>query len=1092
VRNKVLFGFMQALQITNFKPKIMMMKKLYRKLSLAALVLLLCSSVMMAQDRTVSGTVTDENGQALPGVNVLVKGTSQGTVSDSNGKYSLAGVSDNATLVFSFIGYVAQEVPVAGKTVIDAGMTPDITSLEEVVVVGYGEQKKSLVTGSISQVKAEEIATVSVNSVDQALAGRSAGVAVVGSSGSPGSIGKIRIRGVGSNGDADPLFIIDGVRTSINGTDFLSPNDIASIEVLKDAASTSIYGTAGANGVVIITTKKGKSGVAEISYSGQMGTTSLRENGLKLMNEDQYRQYMQESGNLPGPWLDPATNTNVTNNPATGLPWTWSDHPEVLAQVGTNTNWLDETFSTAPFMNHNISATGGTEKSSFFVSTGYWNQQGIAGGDKSQYSRYTARINSNHKLKDWLNVGENFQYMHSKRQNFNENSEFGGVVGSALSLDPLTAVRYTDGLPQHMDVYIDANRPLVKDGNGNYYGLSRWVTGEFGNPLMTYDLQHQNAVTNKIFGNVYAEIKPIKDLTFTTRYGIDAAFQRQHQWNPTYFYSIERQNTGATGQDTWDEWFTTQWENFATYDKQFGDHHITATAGTSLIQYQHNVIGTQYSGLFRQTDQWSYASSASRDGDIASGNQDGNNLVSYFGRASYDYKDKYMFTATVRRDGSSLFADGHQWGVFPSVSLGWVASNEDFFAPVSDYMSFFKLRGYWGQNGSNANVTAGQWMNYVSTTVTVNGQKRPIRYADAAGAYLVGAAPEFAENPKLTWETSEQIGFGADMRFLSDKLTLSVDWFKKTTEDLLTNGRSPSPAGLSMARVNAGTVENKGIEIELGYSGETSPDGLHYTLSANFTSIKNKVTALNDQIGTEPAGASVGTHWNNATRFKVGEPIWYFQGYKTDGIFQSAEEITAYLSETGITGYAPQPGDPRIIDTNGDKAISAADWVKIGSPHPTFYYGFRINLEYKGFDLLLFGQGQGGNDIMMGFFRTDRGTANKPAFFFEDRWTAEHHTDSWFRASTTGLAYNSDYMVTKGDFMRIRQLQLGYTLPKSVTETLRIKNLRVYGSLDNYFTFTKYKGMDPEVGSVGNNSFYIDKGVYPVPRKVLFGVNLTL
>jgi TonB-dependent starch-binding outer membrane protein SusC len=1041
----------------------MMMKKLYRKMSFAAFVLLLCSSVVMAQDKTVTGTITDENGQALPGVNVLVKGTSQGTVSDSDGKYSLAGVSDNATLVFSFIGYVAQEVAVSGRTVVDVGMTPDITSLEEVVVVGYGEQKKSLVTGAISSVKADEIATVSVNSVDQALQGRSAGVAIIPTSGAPGSMGKIRIRGTGSNGDADPLFIIDGVRTTVAGTDFLTPSDIASIEVLKDAASTAIYGTAGANGVIIITTKKGKAGSSEISYNGQYGITSVRPGAMKTMNRDQYLTYLEES--------------NTSGRPT----------PADVAGDNTSTDWLDVALDDAPFMNHNLNFTGGTDKSSFFVSTGYWTQDGIAGGDKSQFKRYTARINSSHKLKDWLTVGENFSYMNSTRTGIGEDSEYGSVIGSALSLDPLTPVRYEGALPAHVQTYLNDGRPLVKDKDGFYYGLSRWVTGEFGNPLIAYDINKAKTVTNKIFGNIYADVKPIDHLTFTSRFGVDAAFQRRHNWNPTYWYSIERQNTSATGQDNWDQWFTTQWENFATYDRTFGDHHLTVTAGTSLVKYVHNNINTFYTGFFKQADEWSYANSTSRDGDIVGGNQDGSNLVSFFGRASYDFKDKYLFTATVRRDGSSLFADGNQWGVFPSVSLGWVASNEDFFAPASDYMSFFKIRGYWGQNGSNANVNAGEWKNSIVTTE--NG--RPIRYANDAGAYIVGAAPAFAQNPYLTWETSEQIGFGADMRFLSDKLTLSVDWFKKTTKDLLAGGNSPGPAGINIARVNAGTVENKGIEIELGYSGATSPDGLHYTLSANFTSIKNEVTELNDQTAQAPQGANVGTHWANATRFKVGEPIWYFQGYKTDGIFQSTEEIADYLAETGITGYTPSPGDPRILDTNDDNQISPADWVNIGSPHPKYYYGFRASLEYKGIDLLVFLQGQGGNDVMMGFFRTDRATANKPAFFFEDRWTEDNHTNDFFRATTGGTTYQSDYMLQKGNFMRVRQLQLGYSIPRTLAETLKIKGLRVYVSLDNYITVTKYKGMDPEAGSGNNNSLGIDRGVYPIPRKILGGLTLT-
>lgn len=1042
------------------------MKKLYY-VSLTAFVLLFCASVALAQDRTVSGTITDENGQALPGVNVLVKGTSQGTVSDSDGKYSLTGVSDNATLVFSFIGYLAQEVSVAGKTVVDVGMTPDITSLEEVVVIGYGEQKKSLVTGAISNVKAAEIATVSVNSVDQALQGRSPGVLVVPTSGSPGSIGKIRIRGTGSNGNADPLFIVDGVRTSTDGMAFLAPSDIASMEILRDAASTSIYGIGGANGVVIITTKKGKTNTSEMSYSGQFGVTSLRQNGLNVMNKAQYLDYMEEAGQSGAPTAADVAGDN------------------------TDTDWLDVAFDDAPFMNHNFNFSGGTDRSSLFISTGYWKQEGILGGDKSQFSRYTARINSSHKLKDWLTVGENFSYAYTERTGILEDNEFGSVVSSALSLDPLTPVYYpvtdTASLPQHVRNLIKDGRPLNKTPDGYYYGVSRWVGGEFGNPEIAYQIAKQKTVQNKIFGNVYAEITPIEHLKFTTRFGLDAAFQRFHQWNPTYYYNVDRQNSVPTATDRWEEWFTTQWENFATYDRTFGDHHLSATIGGSLIQTEYNRINTFASGMFRQEDQWSYADDINRDGDIAGGTMNQNNLVSYFGRLSYDYKDKYLITATLRRDGSSLFADGKQWGTFPSVSLGWVASNEDFYAPVADAMSFFKLRAYWGQNGSNANVQPGNWIASVVTNLS-----GPIRYANDQGNYLVGAAPNFIENPNLTWETSEQLGFGFDSRFLSDKLTFSFDWFKKTTEDLLTTGVSPSYIGLNQAAVNAGTVENKGIELELGYNGSTSPDGLQYDVSVNYTNIKNEVTYLNPQGSAEPAGANVGTHWANATRFKVGEPIWYFQGYKTDGIFQSAADISSYLSETGITGYTPSPGDPRIVDTNGDNAITPADWVNIGNPHPTYYYGLRINLAYKGFDLLMFAQGQGGNKVMMGFFRTDRGTANKPDFFYEDRWTGEGSTNSWFRATTGGNTYNTDFMVQDGAFTRIRQLQLGYSLPRTLLESVKLKRVRVYVSLDNYFIFTKYKGMDPEAGSVNNNSLSIDRGVYPIPRKVLGGLEITL
>jgi TonB-linked SusC/RagA family outer membrane protein len=1043
----------------------MIMRKLYRCMSLMAVLLLMLASVALAQERVVTGTVTDDTGAPLPGANVVLKGTTTGTTTDAEGKYRMSIPGDDAVLVFSFIGYATSEMAVGTRTSLDLAMKSDASTLDEIVVVGYGETKKSLVTGAISSVKAEELKTVSVGSIDQAMQGRSAGVQMTPNSGQPGAGTRIRIRGIGSNGNSNPLFIVDGVRTGTEGIDYLNPNDIASIEVLKDAASTAIYGAEGGNGVVIVTTKSGKVNTSEITYSGQVVQQSYRPS-LKLMNPDQYVQYLDEA--------------NVVGRPTAG-------------DIVDRTDWIDAGFSNAPLQNHTISFTGGTEKSSLFISGGYYNQKGIVGGDKSKFERYSLRVNSNHKLREWLNIGENFAYTNRNSAGLADNTEFGGVIGSILSLDPLTPVRYTGALPAHAIAAQNAGNTLIKDDNDQYFGISRWISGEYGNPLITYAINHGNTVQNKILGNVYVELQPIKNLKFTSRFGIDAAFQKMHSWNPTWFYSNEQRSTVATGTDNWEQWFGTQWENFANYNRTVGDHNLGITAGIATKTDVYDKLNGSYSDLFQQKDIWSYPDYVIDTGDRIGGTKTTKSLLSYFGRVSYDYKDTYMLNVTVRRDGSSLLATGNQWGTFPSVSLGWVASNESFYQGVEDVMSYFKLRGSWGQNGYLSNIAVGQWQNSISTNIASGTFRGPIRYLNAQAVAIQGGAPTQAENPNLTWETSQQLNIGADMRFLNDKLTLTADYFKKTTKDLISSGSPPFIAGIGIPYTNAGSIENKGIELELAYRAETA-SGFKYEISANYTNVKNEVTALNSDAQAPTPGV-IGTHWTNATRFTVGDPVWSFWGYKTAGVFQNQAQIDQYVQANGLTfttsDPAPVPGDPIIVNTNGDNSISSSDWVNIGNPHPTFYYGTRVNLSYKGFDFLMFLQGQGGNDILMGFFRTDRGTANKPEFFYTDRWTGENSTNTWFRAAVDGKVYNSDFMVAKGNFAKIRQLQFGYTLPSAINETLRVKSLRVYFALDNYFVFTKYKGFDPEVGNNGFNAVGIDRGTYPSPRRVVGGLTLS-
>lgn len=1026
----------------------------YRKLS-GSLVVITSTSVVN-DFVPISGKITDEKGEPLPGVNVLEKGTTNGATTNSEGNFLINVEGTSATLVFSYIGYISQEVKADGNNSVNIQLQPSNKNMQEVIVVGYGQQRKSLITGSISSIKAEQLATVSNTRIEQVLQGRTAGVSVLPSSGQPGAGIKVRIRGTGSNRGNEPLYIIDGVRAG--GMEYIDASEVASMEILKDAASAAIYGAEGANGVIIITTKTGKKNSPEISYSGQFGTQSVKDDFITMMNAQQYQGYLEES-------LTP-------NRPTPG---------DVAGIKGTN--WLQEVMQTAPQQHHTLSFSGGSDKSTFLLSGSYFTQEGIVGGDKSKFDRYTVRFNGDNKIRPWLTVGNRISISQFKRRAISDNDEFGSILASALVLDPVTPVSYAEGstLPAHVQTAIAANKILRRNAAGDYYGISNYLYGEYGNPLARIDMAKGQTIQNKIVGNVYVDIEPAKGLKITSRFGVDLAAQRGHGWTPTYWFSAESFNNIANGYDNSNSWSTWQWENFATYQKKIKEHSVTLLAGASVMKTTEAHMGGSYSGLFKEEDKFAYADFVPDDVDRIGSYGISRTLASFFGRLSYDYNGKYLLNATIRRDGSSKFAPGYQWGTFPSVSAGWVLSNENFYSTaVSNIMSYAKIRASWGQNGSLSVVGDGEWMNAI-----VSG----FLYPDAGGNILNGAAPGNLANPSLSWETSEQIDIGADLSFFNNRLSVTVDYYNKKTKDLLTGGTAPFFAGAPLLTVNAGEVTNKGWEFELGYKSDGRKE-FNYDVSANFTTVDNKVTYL-DPNNPFIGGAGVGTGWTT-TAMKVGLPIWYFSGYKTDGIFQSTADVAKYLSETGITGYAPKPGEPRVVDVNGDKQISNADQTYIGSPHAKFVYGGRVNLSYKGIDFLVFLQGQTGNDLVMGFNRTDRATANKPAFFYTDRWTGDGSTNTWFAANTSSpYIYNSDLMIFNGSFARIRQLQIGYTLPAKITNRAKIKNARFYISLDDYFTFTKYPGVDPEGGSNGGNSIGIDRGGYPIPRKAMVGLSFS-
>ena len=1014
---------------------------------------------VFAQNFSVSGKITSQTtNDPLAGVTVSVKGTSTATTTDKDGNYTINVPKKGSVLVITYTGMGSKETTVNGTGTQNFSLSASTSTMDEVVVIGYGQQKKSLNTGAISSIKADQLTSVSNTRIEQALQGRIAGVYVAPSSGQPGAGLSIRIRGTSSNRNNEPLYVIDGVKSG--GIESLDPSEIASVEVLKDAGAASIYGSEGGNGVVLITTKKGRRNSSEITYSVQYGTQSVKKNYLKMMNAPEYAQYLAEANISPAP------------------------SAADLAKVGNGTDWEDVVTQTAPQQHHSLSFSGGNENSTYFVGGNIFTQEGIVGGKKAQFKRYTVRFNSENKVRPWLSLGNDISFSHHTRSAISDNTEFGSILASALVMDPITPVTVASAadLGTRGQYGLANNKPLVKDENGNYYGVSDFLAGEYGNPAAKIAIAHGQNVQNKIFGNVHADLTPFKDFKFTTRFGIDAAFQTGHNWTPTFWFSDESQNTIAAGSDYSDTWNTWIWENFASYNKKIKDHNIGILVGAS-VQKSHEVhISGSYSGLFKEQDKFSYADGTPDLNDKIYSIAFDKTLASFFGRLSYDFKNKYLLNFSLRRDGSSLFAPGYQWGTFPAVSAGWVFTKENFFpAGMSDKINYGKLRASWGQNGNLSSVGTGEYLNSISGGIT---------YPTSTGGTSAGAYPTSLPNYSLHWETGEQFDAGLDLVLLKNRVNFTVDYYNRKTKDLLTDGAAPFFAGAAIKTVNAGDVSNKGWEFDLSYKNlPRSKGALSYEIGGNISFNKNKVTYL-DPNAPPIYGPNIGTGWVNPTGVTVGEPIWFFRGYKTAGIFQNQKQVIDYLASTGITGYNPKPGDVIVVDVNGDKLINGSDFVKIGTPHPKFIYGARVNLAYKGFDLFVFLQGQYGNDMLMGFIRADRGTSNKPEFFFNNRWTGDGSTNDFFAASTDGNNLSSDKMVFDASFARIRQLQLGYTLPATVLDKAKIRVARLYVSLDDFFTFTKYPGTDPEVSNLGN-SLGVDRGGYPVPRKMTVGLSFT-
>jgi TonB-linked SusC/RagA family outer membrane protein len=1014
----------------------------------------------------ITGKVVDKNGEAIIGASILEKGTTNGVSTDLNGNFKLSVAGPASVLVVAYIGFNNQEVTVGSQTNINITLTENVKNLNEVVVVGYGTQKKLTVTGAISSVKATDLQDQQVTRLDDALRGRVTGVSVVQSSGSPGSTPQIRVRGVTSRQNSDPLYIIDGITVDNGGLDNVNPNDIESIDVLKDA-SAAIYGSRASNGVVIVTTKKGKKGDAVVSYNGYVGVQSPVSK-VKLANASQYATLRNQS---------------ITNDAAAGTtPTLPFPNPSIY---GTGTNWQDEIFSnSALIQNHNLNISGATDKVTYYTSFGYLDQKGVVMPDISGYKKFNFTVNTTYKAKKWLTIGENFTYSYTRSKSVgNTNSVFGGPLSSALNLDPITSVltNNVNGQPNVKD-YQQPN--IVRNGDGVPYGISPYVAQEITNPLAYAQtrLGNYSDATN-LLGSAFVEVEPIAGLKIRSQISAKQGYYGSEGFTPLYYLNASSVNT-ITGQtETYNRNLSWNWDNTATYTRSFGKHNFTALLGTSAQKTTANGLQGLFQGEpvsnFNDASIYFSLPAANR---IALPNPDLNidavqphTLASTFGRLTYDYDQKFLFSGIIRRDGSSRFGSNNIYGTFPSAQVGYVLTREDWF-PKNSFVNFFKLRGSYGIVG---NEMALQPFRYAA--IVKSG-----RNAVFGDQVIIGYSPAAPPNEDLKWEETKTSDIGFDAT-LFENLSVTFDVYKKLTNGMLQQVALPAYAGFAeQPYANVGNMENKGVELSLGYTGKVGE--FNYNVGGNISYNKNKVTDVGSLINYLPIG-NVQSSTYEIGRFQTGQPIGEFYGFKELGVFHSQAEINAYTKNGQLIQPNAKPGDFKWEDTDGDGKISQADRQFLGNPLPTFTYGITFNANYKQFDIRLFGQGVWGNKIYQAYRRLDIPTANYPIEAL-NAWTPQNAGSNYPRLSDADPNQNfknpSNFYLQNGAYFRIKTLQLGYTLPKNILNSIDVKKVRVFVSSNNLVTITGYKGYDPEI------SGGIDMGIYPQARTFMAGLDITL
>jgi len=1003
-----------------------------------SVLILLFGTMSLSAQITVKGQVTDQkSGSTLIGVNVVVDGTTNGTITDFDGNFSLTVPNSKSALVFSYIGYSSLKVVVNNQTTLKVQLSEDTQKIEELVVVGYGVQKKSLVTGAISSVSAKELDRPGLMRADEVLQGKAAGVSVMANSGQPGEGLTIRIRGIGTNGNASPLYIVDGMST--DNIEFLNPRDIESMEVLKDAASSAIYGARGANGVVMITTKKGKVGDKMfIRYDGSYGIQNLRKK-MDLLDARSYAIIQNEAA----------------FNGGQSLPFTSAD----IIKLSTGTDWQEEILNkNAPISSHQLTVSGGAEKSAYNLSASYFNQEGIYAPGKSNFNRLTLRESTDHVyLNDHLKIGQSLTISLVNKKGIDPNNIFGGPILGALNMDPITPVRNADGT----------------------FGESAYVSQEVVNPVAKLDITNSRYKYNRIAANAYAEIMFFKDLKFKSTIASEMFYDESWGYTPIFRLNAATINSVTGTSKSNSNMMALTYENILTYNHEFGKHNVTTMVGNTLKTDEwSNLVGSKQ-GLIVADPYYAYLDLAKNETSAkVSGGINQHALVSYFGRLNYSYSDKYMFTTTFRADGSTRFGVNNRFGYFPSFSAGWNVSNEKFMENMRE-IDMLKLRASWGKNG-NENI--GDWQ-YLST---ISFGARGYTFNDVI---YPGASPAKVSNPDVKWEASEQTNIGIDVRFLK-KFNASVDYYIKSTTDFLVVVKSSDMNGAPDAFSNAGLIQNKGVEFLFGYNDKRGD--LSWNVDFNISFNKNNVVSVGNDEGWI-SGASVGTAMTNVTRMEVDRPISYFFGYETDGIFQNSAEVLAHTSTDG-TVIQPKalPGDFRYNDLNNDGTIDDKDRTMIGNPNPDFTAGLTLGLTWKNISLSAFFSGMYGNDIFNGTRRWDLPMSNYQSNVI-NRWVGEGTSTTYPRVSTTDINKNfsrpSSFFVEDGSFARLKNLTLGYNI--TGLQKYLIQNIKVYVAASNLFTLTNYSGLDPEIGSGWVLGTGIDYGVYPQPRTYTIGGSIT-
>lgn len=1009
------------------------------------------SSLSFAQS-TIRGTVKDlENNSALPGVNVLVKGSTTGTVTDVDGNYNLTVPSGATTLVFSSVGYETTEVEINGRSTINIDLSPDLQSLSEVVVVGYGTVKKSDLTGSVASIKGESVKEFPVASIDQGIQARAPGVQVTQASAAPGGGVSVRIRGSNSiNSGSEPLYVIDGFpiypdnsaygvggsRQPSNIMSTINPNDIESIEILKDASATSIYGSRGSNGVVLITTKRGRAGESKIEYDGSYSVQTIA-NKIDVLNGSEFATYL-----------------NTLEQSQGGAPI--YSQAEIDA-IGEGTNWLDEVTRPGTINNHQLSFSGGNEKMRYAIVGNYFNNEGII--ENTDFSRYGIRLNlDNSALNDRLTISSSWSFNRTNSNNApTDQGGPGGIIITALGLDPTVPVRNPDGT----------------------YGLASY-DGRFAtNPLQELEFVTDSDYNNRILGNTGFTLNIIEGLNFKTSIGADVLNAGRTTFFPVENSRLGRDRAGELTKANRNS-INILNENILSYNKQFNeDHAIDVVAGYTFQKEVNEGMSATNRGLSATSvDQATLGGGT--DIQIPFSDRREWLLKSFLGRVNYNLMEKYLFTFSYRRDGSSRFGAANKWANFPSVALGWRIIEEDFFqnSPLATAMSDLKLRTSWGITGN-------------SEIPVYNSQANLSEYNYVFGGNLVlGLADARLGNPDLKWESTQMFNVGMDFAFLENKLTLTADYFYNTTEDLLLYVTIPSSLGFSSVLKNSGSLENKGFELSMNYIAIDRQD-FRWDISGNISFLRNQITDLGSS--TPFFSSSTSGHLGvDGSWVEAGNPIGVWRGFRYLGLFQSQEEIDNSPSRSG-----DQPGYPRYQDTNDDGEITPEDYIIMGNPNPDFTWGLTSTLNFKNFDLSIFLRGVHGNDIR-NLQQSEIGDGvqkiNQIASILTDSWTPQNTSAT--RPVINGNrdfanSYrDSDYFIEDGSFIRVQNISLGYTIPVSNF----IRNARVYVSAQNPLLFTDYTGFDPEVNNRGQNNLNRgdDYDAYPRARTFTVGVNLGL